>query len=68
MIKILLVLNVLPMLGLTCFESNCIDKNGMSSEMKIMQCIQNDVIRIVHCALNIELAQSVVILTFELAL
>ena len=56
------------MLGLTCFESNCVDKNGMSSDMKIMQCIQNDVIRIVHCALNIELVQPVAILTFELAL
>ena len=40
--------------------------------MKILQCIQNDVvvnfndvIRIPHCALNIELTQPVAILTFE---
>ena len=42
------------------------------SEMKILQCIEkdvivnlNDIIRIVHCALNIESAQLVSILTFE---
>ena len=40
--------------------------------MKILQCIQNDVvvnfndvIRIVHCALNIESTQPVAILTFD---
>ena len=40
--------------------------------MKILQCIQNDVvvnfndiIRIAHCALNIESTQHVAILTFE---
>ena len=48
------------------------DKNGIFSEMKILQCIQNDVvvnfndvIRIRHCALNIESKQPVAILTFE---
>ena len=40
--------------------------------MKVLQCIENDVAvnvnevkRIVHCALNIESAQPVAILTFE---
>ena len=49
-----------------------IDKNRIFSEMKIPQCIQNevvvdfnDVIRIRHCALNIESKQPVAILTFE---
>ena len=48
------------------------DKNRIFSEMKIHQCIQddvvfnfNDVIRIWHCALNIESKQPVAILTFE---
>ena len=48
------------------------DKNRIFSEMKILQCIQNDVvvnfnevIRIRHCALNIESKQPVAILTFE---
>ena len=42
------------------------------SEMKILQCIQNDVvvnfndvIKIVHCALNIEMAQPIAILAIE---
>ena len=48
------------------------DKNRIFSETKIRQCIQNevvvnfnDVIRIRHCALNIESKQPVAILTFE---
>ena len=48
------------------------DKNRIFSEMKIPQYIQNDVvvnfndvIRIRHCALNIESKQPVAILTFE---
>ena len=48
------------------------DKNRIFSEMKIQQCIQNDVvvnfndvIRIQHCGLNIESIQPVAILTFE---
>ena len=72
MSKIILVLNILPILGLTCVGSNWIYKNKMFSELNILQCIQNDVvinfndvIRIVHCAPNIESAQSVSILTFE---
>ena len=47
------------------------DKNRIFTEMKIPQCIQNDVvvnfndvIRIRHCALNIESKQRVAILTF----
>ena len=65
----------LPILGLTCFECNCIDKNKMFSEMEILQCIKydvviifNDVIRIAHCLLNIELVQLFAILTAEWAL
>ena len=71
MSKLILVLNILPKLDLTCFESNWIDKNKMFSELNILQCIQNDVvmnfndaIQIVHCAQNIETAQPVSILTF----
>ena len=48
------------------------DKNRIFSEMKIPQCIQNDVvvnfndlIRIRHFALNIESKQPVAILIFE---
>ena len=54
------------------FSVHLIDKNRIFSEMKILQCIQNDVvvkfndvIRIAHCALNIESTQPVAILTFE---
>ena len=71
-IKTILVLNILPKLGLTCFKSNWIDKNEIFLEIKILQLFQNDVvinfnnvIRIVHCALNIESAQPVSIRTFE---
>ena len=71
-IKIILVLNILPILGSACFESKLTDKNRIFSEMKILQCIQNDVvvnfndvIRIACCALNIESTQPVNILTFE---
>ena len=46
--------------------------NRIFSEMKNLQCIQNDIvvnfddfIRIAHCALNIESTQPVAILTFE---
>ena len=56
-IKILLVLNILPILGSACFKSKLIDKNRIFTEMKILQCIQNDVvvsfndvIRIARCA------------------
>ena len=71
-IKIILVLNILPILGSACFESKLTDKNRIFSEMKILQCIQNDVvvnfndvIRIACCAFNIESTQPVNILTFE---
>ena len=71
-VKIILVLNILPILGWACFESKLTDKNGIFSEMKILQCIQNDVvvnfndvIRIACCALNIESTQPANILTFE---
>ena len=71
-IKIILTLNILPILGLACFKSELMDKNRIFSEMKFPQCIQNDVavnfndvIRIQHCALNIESNQPVAILTFE---
>ena len=47
-------------------------QNRKFSEMKILQCSQddkvvnfNDVIRIVHCALNNESTQPVSILTYE---
>ena len=70
--KIILVLNILPILDLACFESKLTDKNRKKSEMKILQCIQNDVvvnfndvIRIACCALNIESTQPVNILAFE---
>ena len=60
-IKIVLVLNILPIFGSVCFMSMFIDKNRILSEMKILQCIQNDVvvnfndvIRIPRSALNIE--------------
>ena len=59
-------------LGLTCFESIWIYKNKIFSEMITLQCVQNervvnfsDVVRIVYCALNIESAQPVTILTIE---
>ena len=49
-----------------------LDNNRIFSEMKILQCTQNDVvvnfndvIRITYCALNIEATQHVDILTFE---
>ena len=52
-----------------------IDKNIKFSEIKILQCIKNDVvvnfndvIRIAHCAINIDLTRPVAILTFELTL
>ena len=48
------------------------DKNRIFSKIEIPQCIQNDVvvnfndvIRILHCALNIESKQPVAILTIE---
>ena len=54
------------------FKSKLMDKNRIFSEMKIPQCILNDVvvnfndvIRIPHSALNIESIQPVAILTFE---
>ena len=57
------------------FQSNLIDKNIKFSEIKILQCIKNDVvvnfydvIRIAHCAINIDMTRPVVILTFELTL
>ena len=60
-IKIILVLNILPILGCSCFDSKLIDKNRIFLEIIILQCIQNDVfvnfndvIRILHCSLNIE--------------
>ena len=44
------------------FQSNLTDKNIKFSEIKILQCIKNDVvvnfndvIRIAHCAVNIDL-------------
>ena len=47
-------------------------QNRIFSEMKILQCTQddvvvhfNDVIRNAHCALNIKLTQHVAILTFK---
>ena len=43
-IKIILVLNILPILGSACFESKLTDKDHIFSEMKILQCIQNDVV------------------------
>ena len=43
--KIIIVLNTLPIQGLTCFEFICIlDKIKIFSEMKILQCIQNGVV------------------------
>ena len=71
-IKIIVILNSLPILGLSCFKPNLIDKNRISLEMKILPCIQNDVvvdfidvIRIAHCACNIESTLPVAILTFK---
>ena len=43
-IKIALFLNILPIFGSACFCSKFIDKNGILSKMKIMQCIQNDIV------------------------
>ena len=70
--KIILVLNILPILGLAFFEYKLTDKNRIFSEMKILQCIQNDVvvnfndvIIIARCALNIESTQPVNIITYE---
>ena len=74
MIEIKLVLNMFAILDLTCFESNWIDKK-MFSDMNVLQCFKSDVIinfydviTIVHCSFNIESAQFVSILTFELTL
>ena len=57
------------------FKPNLIVENIKFSEIKILQCIKNDVvvnfngvIRIVHCAINIDLTRPVFILTFELTL
>ena len=54
------------------FLSKMIDKNRKFSEMKILQCIQNDevsnfndVIKIARCALNIESTQYVVLVKLE---
>ena len=54
------------------FKSNRIDKNRIFLETKSLQCIENDevvnfndVIRIMRCALNVELTQHVAIMTFE---
>ena len=44
LIKIILILNILPILGSACFKSKSIDKNRIFSEMKILQCTQNDVV------------------------
>ena len=69
------MLNILPILGLACFQSKSIDKNRIISEMKILQCTQNDivvnfndVITNADYDLNIESTQPVAILTFELTL
>ena len=43
-IKIVLVLNILPIFGSACFKSKFIDKNRISLDMKILQCLQNDVV------------------------
>ena len=63
---------MLPILGWAGLSSKLRDKNRIFSEMKILQFPQNDVavnfddvMRIAHCALNIELTQPVAILTFE---
>ena len=63
----------LPVIMFDMFKFNLIDKKENILRIKILQCIQNDVvvnfndvIRIAHCALNIESAQSVAFLTFEL--
>ena len=60
----------MPILGFACFQSELMDKNRIFSEMKIPQCIPNDVvvnfndvIRIRHCAFNSESKQPVAILT-----
>ena len=70
--KIMFVLNILPIIGLAFFSFNLINKNRIFSEKKILQCFQNDlvvnfndVIRIVHFALDFQFTQSVAILTFE---
>ena len=39
-----IVLNSLSIFGSACFKSKLIDKNRMFLEMKILQCIQNDVV------------------------
>ena len=63
---------MLPILGSANFQSKLIGKNRIFSEMKILQCSQNDVvvnfndvIRTAHCALNVESTQHAAILTFE---
>ena len=42
--KIVLILNILPIFGKACYKSKFIDKNRIFSEMKILQGIQNDVV------------------------
>ena len=37
------IFNMLPILGLACFTSKSIDINKIFSEIKILQCTQNDV-------------------------
>ena len=62
----------MPILGAACFQLKSIDKNRKYSKMKILQCIQNDVvfnfndvIIIACCALITESTQYVAILKFE---
>ena len=44
MIKVISVLNILPILDFTSFESNWIENNKIFSEMKILICIENYVV------------------------
>ena len=74
MIEMIFVL-IFSNIRLNMFFCQTGKKNKMFSEMKILQCIKNDVvvnlndvIRIVHCALNIESAKPFAILTFEFTL
>ena len=44
MIKMISVLNILPILDFTSFESNWIENNKIFSEIKILICFENFVV------------------------
>ena len=52
-IQIVLALSILPKLCAACFLAKLIDKNKIFSEIKILKCIQNDVVVNFHDVISI---------------